>query len=132
VLHIISQSGKSFQPLEDHGWRLEVASVEPLAERPSACTPFTTITSSSGTAPAPVVAYNSLTAGSASPDRLWKTYRADSGYQIRYPLNAHSVRDTTCPSIDATCSLYPGAKVVEPHDLPFDQVETSQPKVDNG
>ena len=87
---------------------LATASILALA----ACSPFTTITSSSGTAPTPVEVYGSSAAGSAAPDRVWKTYRADSGYEIRYPLDAYSVRDTARPSIDSARILYPGAKVV--------------------
>jgi hypothetical protein len=42
----------------------------------------------------------------------WKTFKADGGYQISYPLELYSLRDA--PSAPAV--LFPGVKVVDPND----------------
>ncbi len=79
-----------------------------------ACNPITTITSSSGTQPTPVVSYSSLPATPQLSE--WKTYRADSGFEIRYPLETYSVHNVARPSLAAEKMIYPGAKIVEPND----------------
>ncbi|RIK42555.1 MAG: hypothetical protein DCC55_08600 [Chloroflexi bacterium] len=42
----------------------------------------------------------------------WKLYRADSGYEIQYPLSTYSMRT----GISGPEVLFPGVKVVEPND----------------
>lgn len=42
----------------------------------------------------------------------WQPFKADSGYEIRYPLALYSVRDAASPS-DV---LYPGVKAITPND----------------
>ncbi|HTP10540.1 MAG TPA: hypothetical protein VMP08_19940 [Anaerolineae bacterium] len=80
----------------------------------AACSPITTIASSSGTQPTPVVNASSDLAPSQPPE--WKTYQADSGFEIRYPLDTYSVHDVARPSLAAEKMVYPGAKIVEPND----------------
>jgi len=52
----------------------------------------------------------------AMPDAVstatWKTFKADSGYEISYPLELYSMRNGLSPS-DV---LFPGIKVLEPND----------------
>jgi hypothetical protein len=48
---------------------------------------------------------------------MWKTYQADSGFEIRYPLETYSIRNVARPSLAAGKILHPGAMVVEPNDL---------------
>ena len=80
----------------------------------SACNPITTIVSSSGTQPTPVISESSAP---ATPQlQEWKTYRADSGFEIRYPLETYSVHNVARPSLAAEKMIYPGAKIVEPND----------------
>jgi hypothetical protein len=80
----------------------------------SACNPITTIVSSSGTPPTPVV--NESSAPATPQLQEWKTYRADSGFEIHYPLDTYSVHDVARPSLAAEKMVYPGAKIVEPND----------------
>jgi hypothetical protein len=80
----------------------------------SACNPFTTIVSSSGAQPTPVISYSSAPA--APQERGWQSYRADSGFEIRYPLDAYSIRNAARPSLVTESILFPGALVVEPND----------------
>jgi hypothetical protein len=80
----------------------------------SACNPITTIAYSSGTQPTPVMSESSAPATPQPPE--WKTYRADSGFEIRYPLDTYSVHDVARPSLAAEKMIYPGAKIVEPND----------------
>lgn len=54
--------------------------------------------------------------GQATPDTLstvhWKTFKADSGYEISYPLELYSIRNSpSSPDV-----LFPGTKVIEPND----------------
>ncbi len=54
--------------------------------------------------------------GQATPDTLstvhWKTFKADSGYEISYPLELYSIRNgPSAPDV-----LFPGTKVFEPND----------------
>ena len=80
----------------------------------SACSPITTIVSSSGTPPTPVIDESSAP---ATPQPLeWKTYRADSGFEFRYPLETYSVHNVARPSLAVEKMIYPGAKIVEPND----------------
>jgi len=80
----------------------------------SACNPITTIAYSSGTPPTPVMSESSAPATPQPPE--WETYRADSGFEIRYPLGTYSVHDGARPSLAAEKMIYPGAKIVEPND----------------
>jgi hypothetical protein len=80
----------------------------------SACNPITTIAYSSGTPPTPVMSESSALATPQPPE--WETYRADSGFEIRYPLDTYSVHDVVRPSLAAEKMIYPGAKIVEPND----------------
>ncbi len=80
----------------------------------SACNPITTIVSSSGTQPTPVISESSAPATPQPPE--WKTYRADSGFEIRYPLDTYSVHNVARPSLAVEKMIYPGAKIVEPND----------------
>ncbi len=80
----------------------------------SACNPVTTTVSSSGTPPTPLMSESSAP---ATPQlQEWKTYRADSGFEIRYPLETYSVHNVARPSLAAEKMIYPGAKIVEPND----------------
>lgn len=45
-------------------------------------------------------------------EEAWKRYRADSGYEIQYPLNTYSMRS----GISSPEVLFPGVKVIEPND----------------
>jgi len=65
----------------------------------SACNPITTIAYSSGTPPTPVMSESSALATPQPPE--WETYRADSGFEIRYPLDTYSVHDVARPSLAA-------------------------------
>jgi hypothetical protein len=80
----------------------------------SACNPITTIVPSSGTQPTPVTSESSAPATSHAQE--WKAYRADSGFEIRYPLETYSVHNVARPSLAAEKMIYPGAKIVEPND----------------
>jgi len=80
----------------------------------SGCNPITTIVSSSGTQPTPVISESSAPATPQLQER--KTYRADSGFEIRYPLETYSVRNAARPLLAAEKMVYPGAKIVEPND----------------
>lgn len=43
---------------------------------------------------------------------VWQAFKADSGYEIRYPLEQYSIRNApSSPEV-----LYPGVKVIEPND----------------
>ena len=77
----------------------------------SACNPLTTIVSRSGTQPTPVISESSALA--TPPLQEWKIYRADSGFEIRYPLETYSVHNVARPSLAAEKMIYPGAKIVE-------------------
>jgi hypothetical protein len=52
----------------------------------------------------------------ATPDTLstvhWKTFKADSGYEISYPLELYSLRN----GLSSPDVLFPGTKVLEPND----------------
>jgi len=52
----------------------------------------------------------------ATPDTLstvhWKTFKADSGYEISYPLELYSIRN----GLSSADVLFPGTKVLEPND----------------
>lgn len=62
------------------------------------------------------------TAPQGENDIRWQAYRADSGYEIQYPLASHSMRDgRTGPEV-----LFPGVKVVEPNDGFFYQEPRAQ------
>ncbi len=54
--------------------------------------------------------------GQAPPDTLsnvhWKTFKADSGYEISYPLELYSLRN----GLSSPDVLFPGTKVLEPND----------------
>ncbi len=54
--------------------------------------------------------------GQATPDTLstvhWKTFKADSGYEISYPLELYSLRN----GLSSSDVLFPGTKVLEPND----------------
>jgi hypothetical protein len=63
----------------------------------SACNPITAIVSSSGTQPTPVIGESSAPA--TPQPQEWKTYRADSGFEIRYPLETYSVHNVARPSL---------------------------------
>lgn len=64
----------------------------------SACAPVGTVTPDSNARPI-------LADG-------WQAFKADSGYEIRYPLEQYSIRNTpSSPEV-----LYPGVKVIEPND----------------
>jgi hypothetical protein len=93
----------------------KTATITPLISTAlSACNPMTTIVSSSGTQPTAVISESSVP---ATPQlQEWKTYRADSGFEMRYPLEAYSVHNVARPSLAADKMIYPGAKVVEPND----------------
>lgn len=52
----------------------------------------------------------------------WQTYRADSGYEIQYPLATYSMRD----GLSGPDVLYPGVKVVEPNDSFYYQEPRAQ------
>ena len=42
----------------------------------------------------------------------WQVFKADSGYEVRYPLEQYSIRNApSSPEV-----LYPGVKVIEPND----------------
>lgn len=43
---------------------------------------------------------------------VWQPYRADSGYEIQYPLDTYSMRS----GISGPEILFPGVKVIEPND----------------
>jgi hypothetical protein len=81
----------------------------------SACNPMTTIVSSSGTPPTPVI--NGSSNPATPQDPKWETYQADSGFEIRYPLDTYSVHDVARPSLAVEKMIYPGAKIVEPNDV---------------
>lgn len=80
----------------------------------SACNPITTIAYSSGSQPTPAVNESSTVA--IDQGLKWESYRADSGFEIRYPLDTYSVHDVARPSLAAEKMIYPGAKIVEPND----------------
>ncbi len=42
----------------------------------------------------------------------WKTFKADSGFQVSYPLDTYSMRDAPT----STPVVFPGVKVLEPND----------------
>lgn len=59
-------------------------------------------------------------AGAVTPDSNgqlalagdWQTFKTDSGYEIRYPLEQYSIRNApSAPEV-----IYPGVKIIEPND----------------
>jgi hypothetical protein len=67
----------------------------------SACAPAGTVTPDSNARPI-------LAEG-------WQAFKADSGYEIRYPLEQYSIRNApSSPEV-----LYPGVKVIEPNDASY-------------
>lgn len=56
----------------------------------------------------------------ATPHNAWKTYKADSGYEIRYPLAAYSIRPVAArPLMRSDEFVYPGVLALEPNDRFF-------------
>ena len=85
-----------------------------------AAAPVGTATPAAAVLPLPTAAStaNVITAVSASTGLVWKTFKADSGYQISYPLGLYSIRSeiTSAPSTD---TLWPGPKTLVPDDSFF-------------
>ena len=61
---------------------------------------------------------NVVTVVPTSTSLVWKTFKADSGYQISYPLGLYSIRSeiTSSPSTD---TVWPGPKTLVPDDSFF-------------
>jgi hypothetical protein len=61
---------------------------------------------------------NVITAVPTPTSLVWKTFKADSGYQISYPLGLYSIRSeiTSSPSTD---TVWPGPKTLVPDDSFF-------------
>ena len=95
------------------------ATASPIPVVPTVVTPYPTYTPfPTAIASATTVHPNGATSISTSSD-IWKTYKADSGYEIRYPLETYSVRSTARASVKVAQVIYPGPKVLEPNDSFF-------------
>lgn len=56
----------------------------------------------------------------ATQYNAWKTYKADSGYEIRYPLAAYSIHPVAArPLMRSDEFVYPGVLALEPNDRFF-------------
>ena len=87
-----------------------------------AAAPVVTATPVAAVLPAPLASATSnvITVLPTSTSLVWKTFKADSGYQISYPLGLYSIRSeiTSSPSTD---TVWPGPKTLVPDDSFFYQ-----------